>query len=67
MKETYLEKKVTQHALRHTFAKKLYRMTNDLRKVQKTLGHSSIQTTMIYIHLVDEELENDMKKLDEKY
>jgi integrase/recombinase XerD len=67
LKETYLQKKVSPHILRHTFATELYRMTNDLRKVQKTLGHSSIQTTMIYTHLVDEELENDMKRLDEKY
>jgi len=67
LEETYLQKKVSPHVLRHTFATELYRMTNDLRKVQKTLGHSSIQTTMIYTHLVDEELENDMKKLDEKY
>ncbi|ADQ13560.1 tyrosine-type recombinase/integrase [Halanaerobium hydrogeniformans] len=67
LEETYWQKKVSPHVLRHTFATELYRMTNDLRKVQKTLGHSSIQTTMIYTHLVDEELENDMKKLDEKY
>jgi integrase/recombinase XerD len=67
LEKTYLQKKVSPHVLRHTFATELYRMTNDLRKVQKTLGHNSIQTTMIYTHLVDEELENDMKRLDEKY
>ena len=67
LKETYMQKKVSPHTLRHTFATELYRMTGDLRKVQKTLGHSSIQTTMIYTHLVDEELENDMKRLDESY
>jgi len=67
LSETYMQKKVSPHTLRHTFATEFYRMTGDLRKVQKTLGHSSIQTTMIYTHLVDEELENDMKKLDERY
>lgn len=49
--------RVSPHTLRHTFATHLYRETKDLRLVQKALGHSSIQTTQIYTHLVDDELE----------
>jgi site-specific recombinase XerD len=33
-----IQKKVSLHTLRHTFATELYMITNDLRKVQKTLG-----------------------------
>ena len=55
--------RVSPHTLRHTFATKLYRETGDIRKVQKSLGHSDLSTTMIYTHVVDEELEADMKGL----
>jgi site-specific recombinase XerD len=52
--------RVSPHTLRHTFATKLYRETGKIRKVQKALGHSDISTTMIYTHIVDEELQSDM-------
>lgn len=64
--DTYKEKKVTPHTLRHTFATDLYKDIKDIRKVQKSLGHADISTTMIYTHLVDEDLERDMKAQDKK-
>ena len=54
-------KEVSPHIFRHTFASDLLRSTNNLRKVQKALGHSDISTTQIYTHIVDEELEEAMK------
>ncbi|MFW6027018.1 MAG: tyrosine-type recombinase/integrase, partial [Candidatus Woesearchaeota archaeon] len=63
LEETYREKKVSPHTFRHTFATNLLRKTNNLRIVQKALGHSSISTTQIYTHIVDTELENAMKDL----
>lgn len=53
--------KVSPHTLRHTFATDLYRRTGNLRLVQKALGHASIQTTQLYTHLVDGELEEAMR------
>jgi integrase/recombinase XerD len=47
--------------LRHTFATELYRQTKDIRLVQKALGHSDLSTTMIYTHMVDEDLEAALK------
>jgi integrase/recombinase XerC len=41
-----VEKKL--HALRHTFAIRLYKKTKDLRLVQVALGHRNITNTMIY-------------------
>jgi site-specific recombinase XerD len=55
--------RVSPHTLRHTFATRLYRETSNIRMVQKALGHSDLSTTMIYTHVVDEELEGAMKEL----
>lgn len=50
--------RVSSHTLRHSFASDLYRKTGNLRIVQEALGHSSIQTTQIYTHIVNGELED---------
>lgn len=55
--------KVSPHTLRHTFATDLYRETHDLRLVQAALGHSSVQTTEVYTHLVNGEVENALRRL----
>jgi integrase/recombinase XerD len=55
--------RVSPHTLRHTFATRLYRSAGKIRMVQKALGHSDLSTTMIYTHVVDEELETALKGL----
>lgn len=52
---------VSPHTLRHTFATDLYRETKNIRLVQKALGHADLSTTMIYTHIVDDELEAALK------
>ena len=52
--------RVSPHTLRHTFATRLYRETSTIRMVQKALGHSDLSTTMIYTHVVEEELKRAM-------
>ena len=56
-------KDIHPHSLRHSFATDLLRASKNLRLVQKALGHSSIETTTIYAHIVDDELESAMKEL----
>lgn len=45
------------HSLRHTFASHLIMSGVDLPTVRKLLGHSDIETTMIYAHLADEHVD----------
>jgi integrase len=48
---------VTCHKLRHRFATRAYQNSgNNIRALQKLLGHSSVATTQIYTHVSDEEL-----------
>lgn len=46
-----LEKKVTAHTLRHSFATHLILRGVDVRSVQELLGHVDLRTTMIYVQL----------------
>lgn len=46
-------KKVTIHTLRHSYATHLLEAGVSLKVIQKYLGHSSLQTTMIYLHLTE--------------
>jgi site-specific recombinase XerD len=55
---------LTVHSLRHAFATHLYEAGTNLRSLQMVLGHASLQTTSIYMHVSPKEIQKITSPLD---
>ena len=56
-----IEKRVSPHVLRHTYATRLLDRGLNIREVQTLLGHASVQTTQVYTHVNPEELREKLQ------
>jgi integrase/recombinase XerC len=63
LKTAGINKKLSIHSLRHTFASTLYEKSNNLFVVQQALGHRSISSTMIYTQLNPKQLTDALETL----
>ncbi|MCP3876139.1 MAG: tyrosine-type recombinase/integrase [Desulfobacteraceae bacterium] len=55
------------HSLRHSFATHLLAQGTDLYAIKQLLGHSSLKTTIIYLHLVQQKPTEFKSPLDAMY
>lgn len=62
LKEKGIEKKVTPHTLRHSFATHMLDNGADLRTIQELLGHSDVVTTRIYTHVSKKQIQENYEK-----
>lgn len=60
-----IKKELSWHSSRHTFASLFLEKTNDVATLQKLLGHSNIQQTMIYVHLNENKKIEQVKKFND--
>ncbi len=59
-----IDKRVTSHTLRHSFATHLLEAGTNIRVVQKLLGHADVKTTEIYTHVLQQNLSDVVSPLE---
>lgn len=67
MRALGIKKNVCFHVARHTFATLFLKAGGKIQNLKTLLGHSKIETTMIYVHLIDQEANEEIFLLDDLF
>jgi integrase/recombinase XerD len=65
LKHLNLKKRISVHTLRHSYATHLLEAGVNIRRIQQYLGHSSLNTTMVYLHLTTQGHQNAYRIINE--
>lgn len=65
LKQLNFKKRISVHTLRHSYATHLLEAGVNIRRIQQYLGHSSLNTTMIYLHLTTQGHQNAYRIINE--
>lgn len=63
VKEAKIQKHVSAHTFRHSFAVQFLKATKNLRALQQILGHSNIKATEIYLNLSFDDIQDEYEKV----
>jgi site-specific recombinase XerD len=66
-KQSGIQKEITTHSLRHSYATHLLEMGLDIISVKDLLGHADIQTTLTYLHVAQLGRQKSFSPLDRLY
>jgi len=67
VKVVHINKDISLHTARHTFATMFLRRSKNIAVLQRLLGHSKIEHTMIYAHVLYEDIESEVEKAFERF
>jgi len=67
VKKAGIKKKISPHTLRHSFATHLLENGTNLFYIKELLGHKSIKTTLVYLHLCSKDIKKIVSPLDKLF